>query len=388
MEREPLSTREELRMNVELTEEQTLLQSTSRQFLDQALSLDALRHRSENDLALSRDFWSRAAALGWTSMFVPDDLNDPQSDAPVRDLAIIAEEAGRSLESGSLLECNVVAYALVNTGTTEVKAQLLPGLSDGSITASWAFAEGVDGWSVSDVRSRATVDGDDYVLNAQKSTVVAATSADYFLVTAFVDDELAQFLVPRDAPGVAITRLDALDLSRDFGDVSFHDVRVKKAWRLGSPGESADNDVERQWLLTITLQCAQMAGMLDRVFNLTIDYAQDRYAFGRPIASYQALKHRLADHKVWLEAALGLSTGLTEAFASGDPGVAELACVAKAHVGDRSVEIISDCAQIFGGISMTWEHDLHLYLRRATVDRVLYGSPTQLRERLCQLVGL
>jgi alkylation response protein AidB-like acyl-CoA dehydrogenase len=375
-------------MNVELTEEQTLLQSTSRQFLDQALSLDALRHRSENDLALSRDFWSRAAALGWTSMFVPDDLNDPQSDAPVRDLAIIAEEAGRSLESGSLLECNVVAYALVNTGTTEVKAQLLPGLSDGSITASWAFAEGVDGWSVSDVRSRATVDGDDYVLNAQKSTVVAATSADYFLVTAFVDDELAQFLVPRDAPGVAITRLDALDLSRDFGDVSFHDVRVKKAWRLGSPGESADNDVERQWLLTITLQCAQMAGMLDRVFNLTIDYAQDRYAFGRPIASYQALKHRLADHKVWLEAALGLSTGLTEAFASGDPGVAELACVAKAHVGDRSVEIISDCAQIFGGISMTWEHDLHLYLRRATVDRVLYGSPTQLRERLCQLVGL
>jgi alkylation response protein AidB-like acyl-CoA dehydrogenase len=203
-----------------------------------------------------------------------------------------------------------------------------------------------------------------------------------------VDDELAQFLVPRDAAGVAITRLEALDLSRDFGDVSFRDVRVGKAFRLGSPGDSAEGAVERQWLLAITLQCAQMAGMLDRVFNLTIDYAQDRYAFGRPIASYQALKHRLADHKVWLEAALGLSTGLTEAFANGDPGVVELACVAKAHVGDRSVEIISDCAQIFGGISMTWEHDLHLYLRRATVDRVLYGSPTQLRERLCQLVGL
>jgi alkylation response protein AidB-like acyl-CoA dehydrogenase len=375
-------------MNVELTEEQTLLQSTTRQFLDQTLTLDSLRHRSENDVALSKDFWVRAAALGWTSMFVPDDVNDPLYDAPIRDLAIIAEEAGRSLESGSLLECNVVAYALMNAGTSEAKAQLLPGLSDGSITASWAFAEGVDGWSVSDVRSRATVDGDNYVLNGQKSTVVASTSADYFLVTAFVDDELAQFVVPRDAPGVSITRLDALDLSRDFGDVSFHNVRVQKSWRLGSPGVPANDAVERQWLLAITLQCAQMAGMLDRVFNVTIDYAQDRYAFGRPIASYQALKHRLADHKVWLEAALGLSTGLTEAFATGDPEVAQLACVAKAHVGDRSVEIISDCAQIFGGISMTWEHDLHLYLRRATVDRVLYGSPTQLRERLCQLVGL
>jgi alkylation response protein AidB-like acyl-CoA dehydrogenase len=375
-------------MNVELTEEQTLLQSTSRHFLDETLSMDALRHRSDDEAILSRTFWMRAAALGWTSMFVPDDPNEPPSEAPARDLAIVAEEAGRALESGSLLECNVVAYALVHNGSAEAKAQLLPGLCDGSITASWAFAENVDDWSTSDVRSQATLDGAEYVLNGDKSTVVAATSADYFLVTALVADELAQFVVPRSAPGVTITKLEALDLSRDFGDVSFQDVRVAEIFRLGAPGESADIAVERQWLLAITLQCAQMAGMLDRVFNLTVEYAQDRYAFGRPIASYQALKHRLADHKVWVEAALGLSTGLTEAFAGSESGVAELACVAKSHVGDRSVEIVSDCAQIFGGISMTWEHDLHLYLRRATVDRVLYGSPIQLRERLCQLVGL
>jgi alkylation response protein AidB-like acyl-CoA dehydrogenase len=375
-------------MNVELTEEQTLLQSTSRHFLDETLSMDALRHRSDDEAILSRAFWMRAAALGWTSMFVPDDPNEPPSEAPARDLAIVAEEAGRALESGSLLECNVVAYALVHNGSAEAKAQLLPGLCDGSITASWAFAENVDDWSTSDVRSQATLDGAEYVLNGDKSTVVAATSADYFLVTALVADELAQFVVPRSAPGVTITKLEALDLSRDFGDVSFQDVRVAEIFRLGAPGESADIAVERQWLLAITLQCAQMAGMLDRVFNLTVEYAQDRYAFGRPIASYQALKHRLADHKVWVEAALGLSTGLTEAFADSESGVAELACVAKSHVGDRSVEIVSDCAQIFGGISMTWEHDLHLYLRRATVDRVLYGSPIQLRERLCQLVGL
>jgi alkylation response protein AidB-like acyl-CoA dehydrogenase len=187
---------------------------------------------------------------------------------------------------------------------------------------------------------------------------------------------------------VTVTKLEALDLSRDFADVSFRDVRISTSSRVGARGEPANDAVEQQWLLAITLQCAQMAGMLEHVLNWTIEYAQDRYAFGRPIASYQALKHRLADHKVWVEAALGLSTGLTESFANGDAGTLELACVAKAHVGDRSTEIISDCAQIFGGISMTWEHDLHLYLRRATVDRVLYGSPTQLRERLCELVGL
>lgn len=128
--------------------------------------------------------------------------------------------------------------------------------------------------------------------------------------------------------------------------------------------------------------------MLDKAFNWTLEYMKERYAFGRPIASYQALKHRVADHKVWIEVALGLSTGLTRAVASGDPDAPELACVAKSLIGDQSVAVISDCAQIFGGISMTWEHDLHLYLRRATVNRVLYGSPTQLRERLCSLVGV
>jgi alkylation response protein AidB-like acyl-CoA dehydrogenase len=375
-------------MNVELTEEQTLLQSTSRQFLDETLSLDALRHRAPGDTALARPFWTRAAGLGWTSMFVPDDLDEPISSLPVRDLVVIAEEAGRSLESGALLECNVVAYALVSGGSDSAKAELLPGLSDGSITASWAFAEGVDDWSIAAVHTRAAMEGDEYVLNGEKSTVVAASSADYFLVTALDGDELAQFIVPRDAKGLTVTTLDGLDLSRDFGNVAFHDVRIAPSARVGQKGASADDAVERQWVLAITLQCAQMAGMLAHVFDWTLEYAQDRYAFGRPIASYQALKHRFADHKVWVEAALGLSTGLTEAFASDDPGVVELACVAKAHVGDRSVEIISDCAQIFGGISMTWEHDLHLYLRRATVDRVLYGSPTQLRERLCVLVGL
>jgi alkylation response protein AidB-like acyl-CoA dehydrogenase len=156
--------------------------------------------------------------------------------------------------------------------------------------------------------------------------------------------------------------------------------------RLGADRGDAAPFVEDQWLLATTLQCAEMAGMLEKVFNWTLEYMKERYAFGRPIASYQALKHRMADHKVWIEAALGLSTGLTRAVASGDPAANEIACVAKSIIGDHSVEIVSDCAQMFGGISMTWEHDLHLYLRRATVNRVLYGSPTQLRERLCSLV--
>jgi alkylation response protein AidB-like acyl-CoA dehydrogenase len=115
---------------------------------------------------------------------------------------------------------------------------------------------------------------------------------------------------------------------------------------------------------------------------MTIEYLQDRYSFGRPLASYQALKHRLADDKLWLEACHATVTAAIEAVATGADDAGLLASVAKAWVGPHATEIIQDCVQLHGGIGVTWEHDLHLYLRRATVDRLTYGTPDAHRERI------
>ena len=150
---------------------------------------------------------------------------------------------------------------------------------------------------------------------------------------------------------------------------------------VGEVGGAADA-VERQLEIALALQCAETAGAADRVFEFTVEYAQDRFAFGRPIASFQALKHRIADMLQWLEFSKAVSDGAARAIDRGDADAARLASVAKAYVGDRCLDVIDDCVQLNGGIGVTWEHDIHLYSRRAAVNRAVYGSPEQHKERV------
>jgi alkylation response protein AidB-like acyl-CoA dehydrogenase len=374
-------------MDIELSSEQRMLQETSRRFLAEANFTNSIRDRAGSGAPFDASYWTRAANLGWTSMLIPDAESVDGISESIIELAIVAEESGRALQPGPLLHCNIVANALYRQGSTESRSALLPGLLDGSLTASWAVAEDPDWWELSNVAMSAVLDGSEYLLNGVKTSVEAADTSDVFLVTCVAEDGPAQFVVPRNAEGLIIKMLPTLDLSRSFGELTFDGVRANIHDRVGD-SKSTRGLVESQFLLALVVQCAEMVGLIDKVFNWTLEYMQDRYAFGRPIGSYQSLKHRVADHKVWLEAALGLSSAVARACAQGDPAALELAYAAKAHIADLAMKLLSDCAQIFGGISMTWEHDFHLYLRRATVDRALFGSPEQMRERLCVLVGL
>jgi alkylation response protein AidB-like acyl-CoA dehydrogenase len=131
-----------------------------------------------------------------------------------------------------------------------------------------------------------------------------------------------------------------------------------------------------------------MVGLADRTYEFTVEYAQDRFAFGRPIASFPALKHRIADIQVWLQVSRATADKAARAVDAGGDEAGRLVSVAKSYVGKRAVDIIHDCVQINGGIGLTWEHDIHLYLRRALVDQVVYGTPEQHRERLATLLGI
>jgi alkylation response protein AidB-like acyl-CoA dehydrogenase len=376
-------------VDVELTDDQELFLETTASFLERTCPVPTVREWSEKEAAGFPDaWWRQGAALGWTSLLVSEaDGGGSVSDHGLLDLTLVAEEMGRRVSPGPLLPTNVVAAALSEYGTAEQRARHLPEILSGEAIATWCLGEVGSSGLPDAITLEARPQGGEFILAGRKGAAQAAAESDFFVVAALVGGEPTQFVVAADAPGVSVVPAEALDLTHRFAFVEFDDVALAPAAVLGEVGGAA-GQIERLFELAVTLQCASMVGAIDRILALTIEYSFDRFSFGRPLASYQALKHRFADHKVWIEAALGLSTGLTESFASGDPDVAELACVAKAHVGDKSVEIISDCAQMFGGIAMTWEHDLHLYLRRATVDRVLYGSPTQLRERLCVLVGL
>jgi alkylation response protein AidB-like acyl-CoA dehydrogenase len=144
---------------------------------------------------------------------------------------------------------------------------------------------------------------------------------------------------------------------------------------------------ERQIQTALLLQCAEIVGATDQVFDFTVQYAFDRSSFGRALASYQALKHRFADMKLWIESAQAITVDATRSVQTGASDAGEVVRIAKAYVAERCPELIQDCIQMHGGIGVTWEHDLHLYLRRVVSDRQTYGDPIQLRDQVATPAG-
>jgi alkylation response protein AidB-like acyl-CoA dehydrogenase len=177
-----------------------------------------------------------------------------------------------------------------------------------------------------------------------------------------------------------------VDMTRRFGTVNFDTVRLPSSAAVGPVGE-ADKSVDRLMNLALALQCAEMLGVADRTLEFTLEYGRDRFAFGRPIVSFQALKHRIADMTVWLEGAKAVGTALAAQVDADGEDAGRLASVAKAYVGERCLDIVDDCVQLTGGIGVTWEHDIHMYNRRAVVDRALYGTPEEHKWRLFEMLG-
>ena len=253
--------------------------------------------------------------------------------------------------------------------------------------ASWAVYEPRHGWAPLAPEVQASPDGSGYVVTGVKDRVDSGDQADYFLVTAAAPDGLVQVIVPVAASGVTVTRQHSLDLVRRYARVDLDGV-VVPGTDVVRPGGSAESAVNRQIQTAVALQCAETTGAIERVFEFTVQWAFDRYSFGRPLASYQALKHRFADMKLWLEACQATAGAAAHAAAQQADHADELASVAKSYVGQRATDLIQDCVQLHGGIGVTWEHDIHLYLRRATVNRAMFGTPSEHRRRLADILGI
>jgi alkylation response protein AidB-like acyl-CoA dehydrogenase len=279
----------------------------------------------------------------------------------------------------------VVAAALVAGATAELRAEVLPGVLAGEVVAAWCVAGPGGGWDGAGVAVTAARDGDQFVLEGVATPAEAAGQADELLVTARTDGGLTQLLVPAGTDGVVVEPLDSVDLVRRFATVRFDRVRVAEGRVVGDV-DGADAAVERQLQLAILLQCAETVGALDRVIAITLEYLADRSSFGRPLASYQAIKHRFADMKMWLEACHGVTEVAARAVQDDDHDASEIVSAAASYLGDHATEIVQECTQLHGGIGVTWEHDLHLYLRRVTLHRGLHGTPAQHRERIASIL--
>lgn len=370
-------------MEVSLSDDQTFFQETTQRFLATESPLPVVRSLTDDPDGFDRGWWQKGCELGWTSLLVPEEAGGGSiSGAGVADATIVADAFGHHVAPGPLVPCNVVAAALARSGTDEHRDELVPALVAGDAVAAWAGAE----VALGEAGPTATVDGDDLVIDGQATTVEAGGQADHLLVTASSPDGPVQALVDPGAPGVTITPLDSIDITRRYARVSFDGVRAGAGQRVGTAESSAD-DVERQLQLALVLQVAEMAGCAQRAFDMTLEWAFDRYSFGRPLASYQELKHRYADMKMWLEATHGLVTALAREVDAGDPAAAQTASIAKAYAGHHLALLAHDCIQMHGGIGLTVEHDIHLFVRRITADRAVLGTPTVHRRRVGTIAG-
>jgi len=371
-------------VEITVSDDQEFFRATTRRFLGAELPLTAVRALADDPAGFEPDYWRKGAELGWTSLLVPEALGGGSiSGRGAVDLTLVADAFGRHVAAGPLGPVNVVADAVVRSGTDDQRAAVLPDLLTGELVTAWVGDRlALGGPAPGSPRSIAA--GGDVVLSGSASPIEAAGQADLLLVTTAGPDGPAQYLVPASTPGVTITPLRSIDLVRRYARVDLADVVVPASARLGVPESSAD-DLERQLQVALVVQAAEMVGAAERTFEFTLEWAFDRYSFGRPLASYQELKHRFADMKTWLEASHALAAALAREVAADDPGAAATASVTKAYLGEHLAELLQDCLQLHGGIGLTSDHDIHLYLRRITADRSVHGLPADHRLRVADL---
>jgi alkylation response protein AidB-like acyl-CoA dehydrogenase len=370
------------------SEDQEFFRQTTERFLVEQAPADELRRLRDDAAGFDPTYWRRGAELGWTSLLVDEAHGGGTiSGAGLVDLSLLAYEFGHHAAPGPLHATNVVAGALGEHGAPGPQAEVLEGLLSGEAIATWC-APGLGarpGWWQTGVEVES--DGDGLVVRGAVRPVEHAGQADHFLVTASDGAGITQVLVPASSDGVSVGAMRTVDLTRRFGAVTFDGVRVGADAVVGKRGE-ASQDVERQMRCALTLLNAEAVGCMQSAFDMTVEWGFDRYTFGRPLASYQALKHRYADMMSWLEAGHAISDAACAAVQERAANAEELTSAAKAFIGQYGTELIQDCVQLHGGIGVTFEHDLHLFLRRMTVNRSTAGTPAGHLRRIAALIAI
>jgi alkylation response protein AidB-like acyl-CoA dehydrogenase len=357
--------------------DQVLFASTTQAFLKKEAPLSRVRELHAAGTSFDPVWWRRAAELGWAGLLVPEELGGGSvSGNGVSDLALVAEQIGRSVAPGPLHPVSTVLAGLVEADNVAAHAADIEALICGELVASWAVYDPHRPWAPLETSVTATATANGYRIDGVKDRVEAGAESGAFLVVAHADGQLRQFVVPAEAAGIAVRAQQSIDLVKHYARITFDGVEVASDAVVGS-AEQTPALIARQAQMAQMLQCAEVVGILDTVLDFTIQWAHDRHSFGRPLASYQALKHRYADMKIWLEACKATTNAAIAAVSTKADNAEILVSAAKSYVGEHAAGMVQLCVQLHGGIGVTWEHDLHLYLRRVTLYRSMFGTPDE-----------
>ncbi|WP_375503553.1 acyl-CoA dehydrogenase family protein [uncultured Jatrophihabitans sp.] len=368
-------------MTFALTEEHAELRASVRRFLTDRSPVSAARRYMTEPGAYDEALWTQMAdQLGLPGLAVAEEYGG--SGYGTAELAIVLEELGSMLYVGPYFATVALAgQTLAASEDAQAKAHWLPGIADGTTTAALAVGEGGRTW-VTDFATRATAAGDGWTLDGTKRFVIDGATAGLLLVFAATDDGVGLFALDRTTDGVQPTALDTLDLTRRLADVTFTSA---SATRIG--GEASELLAHASDLAVVALAAEQVGGT-QHCLDETVEYAKLRVQFGRKIGSFQAVKHRAADVLLALETARSAMAHAAAVVDAGGDEAALSAALAASLCSEAFTEAARANIQLHGGIGFTWEHDAHLYLKRAKSDELLFGAPVYHRMRLGALTGI
>jgi alkylation response protein AidB-like acyl-CoA dehydrogenase len=368
-------------MNFAFSEEQEELRNVVKSFLETKSDEAAVRELMETEDGYDAAVWSQMAEqMGLQGLVIPEEYGG--SGYSFVELIVVLEEMGRRLLCAPYFSTVVLAgQTLIHSGDDDAKKSYLPGIASGETIATLAYTEPNGRWDEQAVTMTATSDGK---LNGEKLYVLDGHIANLIIVAARTDAGVSLFAVDGDADGLTRTSLSTMDQTRKQARLEFNDVAGKL---IGTDGGGWDVLSQVLDLAAVALAAEQVGGAQE-VLESAVQYAKDRVQFGRPIGSFQAIKHKCADMLLEVESAKSAAYYAGWCAAELNDELPSVASLAKAYCSEAYFHAAAENIQIHGGIGFTWEHPAHLYFKRAKSSELLFGDPTYHRELLAQRIGI
>jgi alkylation response protein AidB-like acyl-CoA dehydrogenase len=383
-ERERPSIKGRPAVNFAFSEEQEELRKSVRRFLEDKSPETEVRRLMETTEGYDPAVWSQMAQqLGLQGLAIPEEFGG--SGFTYVELIVVLEEMGRALLCAPYFSTvALAANALLSSGDDGAKKEYLPGIASGDTIATLAITEPAGKWDEAGITLQATGSGDSWTLNGAKSFVIDGHTAALILVAARTPAGVSLFAVPGDAPGLTRTPLATMDQTRKQAKLDFAATPARLVGTDGSGWATLSKTLD---LAAVALAAEQVGGG-QKVLEMSVEYAKVRVQFGRPIGSFQAIKHKCADMLLEVESAKSAAYYAGWAAAEDSDELPVVASLAKAYCSDAYFHAAAENIQIHGGIGFTWEHPAHLYFKRAKSSELYLGDPTYHRELLAQRIGL
>ena len=371
-------------MQFAFTEEQDQLRSFVRQFLDEKSDEAAVRALMETEQGYDEAVWSQMAEqLGLQSLIIPEAYGG-QGFSWV-ELVVVLEEMGRSLLCAPFFSSVVLATsALMLSGDEAAQSEYLPKIASGELIATVAVTEENGRWDESGVTATATAAGDSWTIDGAKHYVLDRHTAGLIIVAARTAAGVSLFAVDGDAAGLERTALSTMDQTRKQAKLTLSGTPATLIGTDGAGWATLEAMLDRA---AVGLAAEQVGGA-QKVLDMSVEYAKDRVQFGRPIGSFQAIKHKCADMLLEVESAKSAAYYAAWCAAEENDELPAMASLAKSYCSEAYFHATAENIQIHGGIGFTWEHPAHLYFKRAKSSELLFGDPTYHRELLAERIGL